>query len=92
MAIRYCGDIEVRITYARGFYSAKLRAPGLRADGKLPISLRARNAGEPTSSEAYDIMTLDFLKLAGRQGFPVYKEDGRVLLRRTFQAPCPYRS
>lgn len=92
MAIRYNGDIEVRLTYVRGFYLAKLRAPGLRADGRLPASLRARNAGEPTSPEAYDVMALAFLHEAGGEGFPVYRENGRILLRRTFQAPCPYRS
>jgi len=91
MAIRYSGDVEIRVQYRAGKYHAKLRAPGLRADGVLPGSLRARMHG-PSSPEAYDVMALAFLRLAQREGFPVMKERGQVVLRRTFQAPCPYRS
>ncbi len=93
MAIRYSGDVEVRIQFVAGFYVAKVRAPGLRANGKLPrpstLSLRARK--DPRSPEAYDEMTLAFLRLARKQGFPVLVEHGDIVMRRTFQAPCPYR-
>lgn len=92
MAIRYCGDIEVRLIYKDGSYRATLRAPGLRANGTLPRSLRARTRGSPTSPEAYDTMALAFLRLAERDGFPVAKEGGRIEMRRVFQAPCPYRT
>lgn len=89
MAIRYCGDVEIRLHYVEGRYHAKLRAPGLRAKGDLRPSLRARKS--PLSPEAYDDMALAFLRLAQRKGFPVLTESGRIQLRRTFQAPCPYR-
>ena len=91
MAIRYSGDVEIRLHHlGRGKYHAKLRAPGLRANGDLTATGRLRASF--TSPEAYDVMAIRFLVMAAKQGFPVLYEEGEMVLRRTFQSPCPYRT
>jgi hypothetical protein len=87
VAIRYAGDVEMRITWSGKRYNVSFRAPGTRGSG----TLTARECGlsqkeDPTSPESYDRVAkrvLAFLDLKGiRAG----------TLRRTFQAPCPMRT
>lgn len=95
MAIRYSGDMEVRLSFVEGHYQAKLRSPGFRAQG----SLSAREVGltrkqGSSTPEAYDQAALAFLKLAVRMA-PALRRvlviEGDIVIRRTFQAPCPVR-
>ncbi len=84
MAVRYAGNVEIRMSYARGHYRVSFKAPDRRGNGTLtPRECRLSQKEDPTSPEAYDKVAervLAFLKLKGvRVG----------ALRRVFQAPCP---
>lgn len=99
MAIRYSGDVEVRVSYRDGIYHGAVRASGFRAKGTLtPRQAGLTRKQVPGSSEAYDAVALTFLKearaLARRQPggeLPFSYEEDDIVLRRTFQAPCPIR-
>ncbi len=96
MAIRYSGDVEVRLTFVDGKFRGSVRAPGFRAEGTLtPREARLTRKHQPSSSESYDEAALFFVHeaLLLHPRLPVSKnEHGRVELRRTFQAPCPVRT
>jgi len=93
MAIRYSGDVEIRIQYRGGKYHGSVRSPGFR--GRGIVSLRA--SGSPTSPESYDRAALALLKeaqaFARKIHIPLYISGTthRPQVRRTFQSPCPYR-
>lgn len=106
MAIRYSGDVEVRMYYKRGrdTYEWTVRAPrGFRMRGNLPranlrgIMSLTRKFDGPDSSASYDEVARSVLNVARRwaavrsgRRLPVAWEDnGQILVRRTFQAPCP---
>ncbi len=99
MAIRYSGDLEIRLTFVDGKFRAAIRSPGFHAKGTLtPREAGLTRKHQPSSSESYDEAALKFLEeakaLAKRQGVRLLvAEDayGRIELRRTFQAPCPVR-
>lgn len=84
MAIRYSGDVEIRMTFSRGNYRVKFRSPGYSGEGTLtPRECQLSQKDDPASPESYDKVArrvLAFLKLKGVQ-------TGE--LRRLFQAPCP---
>lgn len=87
MAIRYAGDVEMRISWSGKRYNITFRAPGTRGSGTLtPQECGLSQKEAPASPEAYDKVAkrvLAFLNLKGvRAG----------TIRRTFQAPCPMRS
>ncbi len=105
MAIRYSGDVEVRISYARGVYRGSVRSPGFRGRGTVTerevLGTRLgglRKKRGPTDPESYDRAALLILRkaeAAGREaGVPLHTTGrGRSIeVRRTFQSPCPYRS
>jgi len=88
MATRYSGDVKLNVrhtgggtyvvttTVYRGFSS--MRGPRCVLRGpKTP------------TSEAYDGAAREALKLF--PGLPVTRERGRIIVRRTFQSPCPIR-
>lgn len=95
MAIRYSGDVEIRISFARGKYRASLRAPGFRATGEISrVKALGGRSLSPTGPEAYDVAALALLREARVQA----RAEGFVLptsgtfaieVRRTFQSPCP---
>lgn len=99
MAIRYSGDLEIRLTFVDGKFRASIRSPGFHAKGTLtPREARLTRKHQPSSSESYDEAALAFLKeaqvLAKRQGTTLLialDDRGEIELRRTFQAPCPVR-
>jgi hypothetical protein len=100
MAIRYSGDIEVRITCKpyvgwngkrRLFYFASIAAPGHRGQGILsPEECGVR--GEKRSSEAYDAAARAFILLADKKvgigRFANWDGPAPEILR-VQQAPCP---
>lgn len=99
MAIRYSGDLEIRLTFVDGKFRATIRSPGFHAKGTLtPTEAGLTRKHQPSSSDSYDEAALAFLReakaLARKQGVRLLlSEDsqGRIELRRTFQAPCPVR-
>lgn len=97
MAIRYSGDVEVRVRYARGVYHGSVRSPGFRGSCMISALQVSSRAGEPTSPESYDraaMLVLREAEVAARKaGIPLHTVGkGRSIeIRRTFQAPCPYR-
>ena len=80
MAIRYSGDVELRIEYGgagyigrqpvfepdgNGFYYAHIRAPHIRNAAILSLrEVGLTRKHDPRSSEAYDTAALAFLKWA----------------------------
>ena len=100
MAIRYSGDVEVRVTYLARTrsYTGRVRAAGGFA---LAMSVEhaslTRKSGKPASSESYDEVARLFLHVAEKRArlrgvkLPLAYEAGGMTVRRTFQAPCPVR-
>lgn len=89
MAIRYSGDVEVRMRWNRRVVRVTVSDGQYVYHGEIRLSTTA-----PSSSD-YDRIAARFLKSAERvarqkrRDFPFEKErDGRVRLRRVFQAPC----
>ncbi len=98
MAIRYSGDLEIRLTFVDGKFRAAIRSPGFHAKGTLtPREVGLTRKHQPSSSESYDEAALAFLKeartMARKKGIRllIAEENGRIEIRRTFQAPCPVR-
>jgi len=96
MALRYSGDVEVRIRYLRGVYHGSVRSPGFRGRGTVRAS--EVRGSSPTSPESYDRATLLLLlkaERAARDAGILLHTTGkghRIEVRRTFQSPCPYRT
>lgn len=103
MAIRYTGDVEVRITRHQGSYRALVRWPGQRGTatisawelglgpeewfGSIPSAQR-----ELSSPEAYDraaYLAVRSVEARLRRRLPVELEGARMMIRRRFQSPCP---
>jgi hypothetical protein len=103
MAIRYSGDVEVRMEYRspvarEGLYYATIRAPGQRGRAILSVrevGLSRKLQKEPKSPESFDEAALSFLEWAEMNlgELPVeLDEKNRMIIRRRFQAPCPIRT
>lgn len=107
MAIRYSGDVEVRVTYLARTrsYRGRVRAAGgfalamqLDAGEVRTRSTLTRNS-PPASPECYDAVARVLLEVARkwalrneRRKLPLaFESDGTMTVRRTFQAPCPVR-
>lgn len=97
MSIRYSADTEIRLQHGRDaeghFYRGTVSDPRLRFRGWVVPSRRFTR--DPTCPEAYDDAARRLAELAQRwarendREFMVQEEDGRVRIRRGFQAPCP---
>lgn len=92
MAIRYSGDVEIRIRWERRrrLYIAVVATPRTR--------WRVSFEGEPeASSKDYDRMAIALLRAAEKSfkkrdlSLPAEKKRGAFQIRRVFQAPCPLR-
>jgi hypothetical protein len=85
MAVRYAGDVEIRMRFERGVYRVTFLTPnGPRGSGTLsPRECQLSRKEDRSSPEAYD-------KVARRViGFLKAKGVRTGELRRVFQAPCP---
>ena len=99
MAIRYSGDVEVRMTFLGEArvprYDVTVRTPRGRWTGK---GVRVPSRHAPQSPSAYDLVARSVLVAIekGMRGGKLPLErgpDGRsAVIRRVFQAPCPIRS
>jgi hypothetical protein len=91
MAIRYSGDVELRIEWLKGNqYSISLSSPNAHWNARVRV--KGAKGREP---EAYDRVAEVVLKaaLARAETLPV-ERSGRgpgasIMVRRVFQAPCP---
>lgn len=101
MAIRYSGDVEIRLNYVDGKYRATVRAPGFSAKGSLsPREVGLTRKLQPSSPDSYDEAAMAFLQAARtlskherRKMLPLDVDAyDRIQIRRTFQAPCPVRN
>lgn len=97
MAVRYCGDTEIRLRFDDGarVYVGHVVDPFLRFRGVVPASVARQHRNAPTSSEAYDLAARQLLHIAegwarrhGRR-FATDRKNGRPVVRRMFQSPCP---
>ena len=87
MAIRYAGDVEVRLHWTGKRYDVSFRAPGLRGKGTLtPSECGLSQKDVPDCPATYDKVALRVL------GFLKAKGVRAGELRRTFQSPCPVRT
>jgi hypothetical protein len=87
MAIRYAGDVEIRMAWTGKRFDVKFSAPGTRGEGTLTLQecglSQKDRIGTPESYDKVAERVLAFLRAKGVKAGP---------LRRTFQAPCPIRS
>jgi len=88
MAIRYSGDVEVRMHWdpARSLYRGTVRDP----DGRWRGTANGRRS--PTH-ETYDRLARDMIVRAEheqKRRLPAERKGGKLIVRRVFQAPCPY--
>lgn len=98
MAIRYSGDVEVRLQWEprERVYQGRVSDPYMIWKGSVP----AERGIDPKSSNAYDHAAARLIQLADQwsrreRGEPTLVDrapNGRIQLRRVFQAPCPLRS
>lgn len=89
MAVRYSGDVEVRMQHdaERGMYRATVKDPRGKWRGTAGAIRR-----DPTS-ETYDELARAMIVRAEREQkrrLPCERQGRRVMIRRVFQAPCPY--
>jgi hypothetical protein len=86
MAIRYSGDVEVRVEHPRDEKLAKVtvRWPHGRASGRAEIS-------STKTPEWFDRLALKAIELAiiKHGKLPVEREGKKIVIRRVYQAPCP---
>jgi Arc/MetJ family transcription regulator len=91
MAIRYTGDVEVRIQWdpRRRLYVGSVRDPRARW---RTILVPQRRIASPASSEAYDYAARVLVERAERElgrRLPADRDGSKIRIRRVFQAPCP---
>ncbi len=91
MAIRYSGDVEVRLLHKGGtIFHVTVRTPKERLATDLNVGGRALRKVTP---EDYDRVALVVLKTLDRKKtLPCERDTNNVVtIRRVFQAPCPVR-
>lgn len=96
MAIRYSGDVEVRLHYKDGVYIATVREP--RWSGRCEVTekqlgLTRKQAGFPDSYDKAAKLVLALVwRIAWKKSrvrLQLATRKGHILVQRTFQAPCP---
>jgi hypothetical protein len=93
MAIRYSGDVEVRLAHTNGtVFRVTIRTPKGRWTTDVDIGGRRIYKASP---DDYDRVALVILKTCDKKHpgtFPFERDaSGAVTMRRIFQAPCPAR-
>lgn len=89
MAVRYSGDVEVRMHHdpERGLFRGTVRDPNGRWRGT------ARAIRRDPEPETYDELARAMIERAEKEQarkLPAERQGRRILVRRVFQAPCPY--
>lgn len=94
MAVRYSGDVEVRVRYdaRRRAYVGIVRGARVRFKGLVHVAPR----GEPRASARYDEASEALVRQAegvlGAGMIGAEHRAGRVVVRRVFRSPCPTES
>lgn len=88
MAVRYSGDVEVRMQHdrERGCFRGTVRDPNGRWRGTA-------SAVRAPTVETYDELARAMIQRAEKEqgrALPCEREGRRIMVRRVFQAPCPY--
>jgi hypothetical protein len=94
MAIRYSGDVEVRVSWDPTLpgYRGTVRGRSMRWRGAIAARRRPR---DEDLSKAYDEAAVMLLRAAERAAkargrhFELEDIGGRIQVSRMFQAPCP---
>jgi hypothetical protein len=97
MAVRYSGDVELRIRWSGDAYEVTVRAPRVRGRGTMTLQelgLARKASRDVSSSETYDEVARRILdQLEGEHGtLPLQREGGQIVVSRLFVSPCPRRS
>lgn len=97
MAVRYSGDVELRLRWNGRAYEVVLRAPGVRGRGTLThqeLRLARKGSRDVSSSETYDEVAKRVIEILEKQHgrLPVNRANGGVVIARVFVSPCPQRS
>ena len=91
-AIRYSGDVEVRMRYdpRKREYNVTVRGPRKKHTYRAAFR-RFSLFSDPASSAAYDSVARAALKEALRElgALPVERSGSRLVIRRVFQSACP---
>jgi hypothetical protein len=91
MAIRYSGDVEVRLGWdsRRKIYRGSVRDPYKRWRGEVPQ--RWLHSREPRCPAAYDDAATRMIHEAERDvgHLEANRKHGQVTILRVFQSPCP---
>lgn len=89
MAVRYSGDVEVRLHWnaRQRRYLGTVRDP----HHAIVADVGPVRVGDPRDPKAYDVAAEHMIEAATRQRGRLLDERrrGRVVIRRVFQAPCP---
>lgn len=93
MAIRYSGDVEVRMLHKGGtLFAVTVRTP--RGRWATDVDIGGSKIRKVTP-EDYDRVALTILRACDQKrprGFPFERDaKGGVMIRRIFQAPCPVK-
>lgn len=87
MAVRYSGEVEVRFVHARRELRVTVRWPGGRASETIAVE---RSAIDPDVYDRFAARVIDVVGGKRRKPLPAERDrQGRTIVRRTFQAPCP---
>ena len=97
MAVRYSGDVELRLRWNGRAYEVTLRAPRVRGRGivtHLELRLARKGSRDASSSRTYDEVARRVIEMAEKKygRLPVNRADGKVVIARVFVSPCPQRS
>lgn len=91
MAVRYSGELEVRVTYdsRSRSYRGFVNGPRLRMAAEVYLAPRA----DPRTGERYDLAARRMVELAerrvGRTTGAAHGMGGDVVVTREFESPCP---
>lgn len=97
MAVRYSGDVELRLRWNGHAYEVSIRAPRVRGRGTVShqeLRLARKGPRDVSSSETYDEVARRVIEMLEKKHgrLPVNRVDGRVVVARVFVSPCPQRS
>ena len=86
MAIRYSGDVEVKITHPPGEKLARVTVTWPR--GRVSGNADVKRSAKPEDHDRYALKAIELVMMK-HETLPVEKEGRRIIIRRVFQAPCP---
>jgi len=90
MAIRYSGDVEIRLQKGRSGYFGTVRAPQFRLRVIVPQGFLKPQRNEHLAFDHAAILMVKIAEVQTRRVLPLETDArGRIFLRRVFQSACP---